>query len=214
MSVSVQIPYSQVHAHGNILFAARSGQLHTYSLTNGKLISIWKHPDVAKVAEAVKLVAEEKEVALATGAGEDDDVLEDDKAEPPAKRQKMLSEEESSVSITTELPPTEAVDEEASSKGQRGKGEEKGTRHRQRVEGRAKVPDRPLITHLAGTPDKKHVVAVTGHDKAVWVFEHDGQGHFKELSSRSVVFGNTGKVNPTNVPQGHAQAAELDCRRA
>jgi len=196
MSVSVQIPYSQVHALGNILLAARSGQLHTYSLADGKLISTWKHPDVEKVAEAVNRFAEEKEVALATGAGEDAPMADDDKDEPPAKRQKMLSEEESSVSITTDMPPADVVDGESSSKSQKAKGKDKASRSRVRVEGRAKVPDRPLITHLTSTPDKKHVIAVTGHDKALWVFEHDGQGNLKELSSRimpkrpsSIVFG-------------------------
>ncbi|KAI0482818.1 hypothetical protein GGR56DRAFT_685847 [Xylariaceae sp. FL0804] len=42
----------------------------------------------------------------------------------------------------------------------------------------------PFVTILTATEDGKHLVAVTGQDKAVWVFEHDGRGILKELSQR------------------------------
>ncbi len=32
------------------------------------------------------------------------------------------------------------------------------------------------------------VVAVTAHDKTIWVFEHDGAGNLKQLSERCVSY--------------------------
>ncbi|KAJ3472512.1 hypothetical protein NLG97_g10928 [Lecanicillium saksenae] len=46
------------------------------------------------------------------------------------------------------------------------------------------VPDRPVIIQLATSPTGNYVVAVSGNDKAVWVFSHDGEGHLTELSKR------------------------------
>ncbi|KAL1899651.1 tRNA (guanine-N(7)-)-methyltransferase non-catalytic subunit trm82 [Ceratocystis pirilliformis] len=46
--------------------------------------------------------------------------------------------------------------------------------------------DKPIITLLSVTSDGKHVVAVSGHDKAIWVFEHDGRGKLMQSSKRTM----------------------------
>ncbi|KAK4447573.1 hypothetical protein QBC34DRAFT_409783, partial [Podospora aff. communis PSN243] len=46
--------------------------------------------------------------------------------------------------------------------------------------------ERPFIHGLTATTDHRHVVAITGSDKTIWVFEHDGQGNLKELSHRTM----------------------------
>jgi tRNA (guanine-N(7)-)-methyltransferase subunit TRM82 len=46
--------------------------------------------------------------------------------------------------------------------------------------------ERPFIQGLYATTDGRHLVAITGSDKTIWVFEHDGAGNLKQLSQRQV----------------------------
>lgn len=55
--------------------------------------------------------------------------------------------------------------------------------------GRSKPSDfsgqeKPYVNLLKATPSGSHLIAVTGMDKNVWVFEHDGKGQLKQLSQR------------------------------
>lgn len=52
----------------------------------------------------------------------------------------------------------------------------------------AATPDIPMVQCLSVTMDGKHVVAATGSDKTIWVFEHDGSGRLTLLSQRYVFF--------------------------
>ncbi|KAI1118745.1 hypothetical protein F5Y14DRAFT_397516 [Nemania sp. NC0429] len=45
-------------------------------------------------------------------------------------------------------------------------------------------PEIPFVILLAATEDGSHVVAVTGQDKTLWVFKHDGKGSLEEMSRR------------------------------
>lgn len=179
----MKIPYNKVYVRGQILFAARGGAIHTFNLTDGSHISSWKHPDVDKVADSIKAINEAKaEAALAAEADTPATEIEG----PPAKRQKLGGEDESAP-VTAEAEPTAQdvkprpghIDGRGKKgKGKAGKDVESGkTRF-------ARVPDRPVITHLTSTPDGSHLLAVTGHDKVVWVFTHDGNGQIEQLSRR------------------------------
>ncbi|RFU79125.1 trna methyltransferase [Trichoderma arundinaceum] len=185
----MKIPYNKVLVQGQILFAARGGAIHTFSLTDGSYISSWKHPDVDKVADSIKAINEAKaEAALVVEA--DTPATESDG--PPAKRQKLDGESESpSVSLEAETStPMTAQDDMTRSghfDGRGKKGKNKAGKDIDSGKPRfARVPDRPVITHLTSTPDGSHVLAVTGHDKVVWVFEHDGNGQLKQLSRRTM----------------------------
>ncbi|KAL1841299.1 hypothetical protein VTJ49DRAFT_7244 [Mycothermus thermophilus] len=46
--------------------------------------------------------------------------------------------------------------------------------------------ERPFLQGLYATTDGRYLVAITGCDKTIWVFEHDGAGHLKELSRRAM----------------------------
>ncbi|KAL7901380.1 hypothetical protein HDV63DRAFT_413827 [Trichoderma sp. SZMC 28014] len=181
----MKIPYNKVYVRGQILFAARGGAIHTFNLTDGSHISSWKHPDVDKVADSIKAINEAKaEAALAAEADTPATEIEG----PPAKRQKLGGEDESAP-VTAEAEPTAQdvkprpghIDGRGKKgKGKAGKDVESGkTRF-------ARVPDRPVITHLTSTPDGSHLLAVTGHDKVVWVFTHDGNGQIEQLSRRTM----------------------------
>ncbi|KAL2017489.1 hypothetical protein VTK56DRAFT_2031 [Thermocarpiscus australiensis] len=46
--------------------------------------------------------------------------------------------------------------------------------------------ERPFIQGLYATTDGRHLLAITGSDKTIWVFEHDGAGNLKQLSQRAM----------------------------
>ncbi|KAI1322216.1 hypothetical protein F5Y16DRAFT_51500 [Xylariaceae sp. FL0255] len=87
---------------------------------------------------------------------------------PPSKRRKVVSEIASDAE-----GGQEAAVEPTGKKGSK----------KERKQGPAKTEE-PLIVLLKATTDGCHVVAVTGLDKSLWVFEHDGRGSLKELSRR------------------------------
>jgi tRNA (guanine-N(7)-)-methyltransferase subunit TRM82 len=179
----MKIPYNAIHASGNIFFAARGGKIHTFNL-DGTHISTWKHPDVEKVAAAEKAKAEEAEKPV----GEDTEMVEaGDLEEPPAKRQKV-SEDETKGNGNDETSETVAA-EKSNAEKKGGKGGKK-SKNRQKNDQTKKesllprVPDRPVITHMTSTSDGRHLLAISGHDKNIWVFEHDRKGQLTQLSQR------------------------------
>lgn len=46
--------------------------------------------------------------------------------------------------------------------------------------------EQPFVQSITTTIDGRYVVAATGSDKTIWVFEHDGAGGLKQLSSRTM----------------------------
>lgn len=216
----MRIPYNRVHVRGDILFAARAAQIHTFRVSDGSYISAWKHPDVVeKEAAAV--------VAGGDGAGEEemnsmdvdeqgkgkagdhnmDDDDDDDGSGPPAKRQRTTAAgtegAESAEVVSGEEaqgggPSAEGAEEKdatattAKRRGKKAKNRNKAAARdgaaapEQKHSNRARVPDRPVVTHLASTASGGHVVAVTGHDKTLWVLAHDGAGGLAQLSRRAM----------------------------
>ncbi|KAJ4236016.1 tRNA (guanine-N(7)-)-methyltransferase non-catalytic subunit trm82 [Fusarium solani] len=178
----MKIPYNVVHVSGSVLFAARGGKIHSFNLDDGAHLSTWKHPDVDKVDAAVKAISDEassekpvsQEPVTAEGEGGD---------EPPAKRQKVEEPKDEAVKETEQ---TEDPDKQASGKKKGGKKSKNRNQPRNKEHNISRVPDRPVITHLTSTSDGSHVLAITGHDKAIWVFENDGKGNLTQLSKRTM----------------------------
>ncbi|KAL6356465.1 hypothetical protein LRP88_10061 [Fusarium phalaenopsidis] len=178
----MKIPYNVVHLSGSVLFAARGGKIHSFSLDDGAHLSTWKHPDVDKIDAAVKAISDEassekpvdQEPVAAEGEADD---------EPPAKRQKVEEPKDEAVKETEQ---TEDPDKQASGKKKGGKKSKNRNQPRNKEHNISRVPDRPVITHLTSTSDGSHVLAITGHDKAIWVFENDGKGNLTQLSKRTM----------------------------
>ncbi|KAF5658754.1 tRNA-methyltransferase [Fusarium heterosporum] len=184
----MKIPYNVVHVSGNILFAARGGKIHSFSLQDGSHLSTWKHPDVDKVDDAVKAISGEVSSEkpegqdLAVAEGEDDDG-------PPAKRQRTEEPKDEATPANPNTQEETKNAEETKPEGKkRGGKKSKDRRNQQKTKDHnfSRVPDRPVITHLISSPDNAHVLAISGHDKAVWVFENDGMGALKQLSKRAL----------------------------
>ncbi|PHH60415.1 hypothetical protein CDD81_1693 [Ophiocordyceps australis] len=173
----MKIPYNRLHTCGDILFAARAGKIHSFSLDGGKHRSTWQHPD-----------------AISRQEPEPDTGLTADQDEKrPAKRQRLQdANDTSSARHEARDEPSESVKPEpqgqgaASSTPKRPKPRGKGVVPDAATGSVARVPDRPVVSQLAASIDGRHVVAVSGHDKAIWVFEHDGQGTLALASKRTM----------------------------
>lgn len=155
----MKFPYSQVHVHDGIAFAARSGRIESFNLHSGGHLSTWVHPDTQSFVDSIKSFHTENTDDAST-------------TEPPSKRQKTLEDNEGagSASRTEERAQDEVKVEGPGKKAQK--------------QPRPRKADRPVIIQITGTTDGKHIVAVSGHDKAIWVFEHAGTGQLRQLSKR------------------------------
>ncbi|KAG6158665.1 hypothetical protein E4U37_005354 [Claviceps purpurea] len=188
------IPFNRVQTTRNILFATRGGKIHSFNLSDTKHLSTWYHPDVEKFANASqpqqkdsKPRNDDNTATVAVAASEADA----EASEPPAKRQKTAEREDTANaalnSSTAEKGKVERAEEKngANQQGKRkGKKQSKGPSHGDNSRMGKVVVDRPVITLMTCTSDGSHLVAVSGHDKAIWVFEHNGEGVLTQLSQR------------------------------
>lgn len=158
----MKLPYNCLHARGNVIFASRGGRIHSFKADDKTHLSTWTHPDVKATAAAVKAAKIESEQPVAAQAEDDD--------QPPVKRQRTSDAQDAPASSDTQA--------------QTGAGNAKENKKADNKGRMGRVPDRPVVIQLTSTEDGKHVVAVTGHDKTVWVFAHDANGKLEELSRR------------------------------
>jgi tRNA (guanine-N(7)-)-methyltransferase subunit TRM82 len=180
----MKIPYSHVHIKNDIIFAARGAAIHSFSLTSHAHLSTWKHPDAETQAPGQIFTPDvPAEVEGAGSQGDVDMQAAPDASEPPLKRQRLSADE--GDTNTADDGADQTVDKDQS-KASRKKG--KKAKDRARGEGIShRAPqalDKALVALITTTDDGKHVVAVSGHDKTLWVLEHDGQGVLRQLSQR------------------------------
>ncbi|WDK14204.1 WD repeat domain-containing protein [Colletotrichum graminicola] len=194
----MKVPYNCLEPSGNVLFAARGGKIHSFSLEDGSYLSTWKHPDVEKVnAAAASAAASKVEIEVSSGVPTSPSPVHDEDG-PPAKRQRVESTEEKAGEDGEETKDDDAMvlDSEPAKPEQQKRDRRKGNNQvrrgqrdgQQQQNNRggafARVPDYPVITIMTTTSDGSHLLAISGHDKSLWVFEHDGKGNLKKLSQR------------------------------
>ncbi|EFQ26363.1 WD repeat domain-containing protein [Colletotrichum graminicola M1.001] len=196
----MKVPYNCLEPSGNVLFAARGGKIHSFSLEDGSYLSTWKHPDVEKVnAAAASAAASKVEIEVSSGVPTSPSPVHDEDG-PPAKRQRVESTEEKAGEDGEETKDDDAMvlDSEPAKPEQQKRDRRKGNNQvrrgqrdgQQQQNNRggafARVPDYPVITIMTTTSDGSHLLAISGHDKSLWVFEHDGKGNLKKLSQRQM----------------------------
>ncbi|KAK1730710.1 hypothetical protein CaCOL14_002808 [Colletotrichum acutatum] len=195
----MKVPYNCLEPAGNVVFAARGGKIHSFSLEDGAHISTWKHPDVEKAAAAAASAAAAKvEIEVSSGAPTPSTPANEEDG-PPAKRQRVdRGEEGKAEEAQEEAKDADAmvVDSEPQKAENQKRDRRKGTKNMRRNnrDGQqnnrgtafARVPDYPVITIMTTTSNGSHLLAISGHDKSLWVFEHDGRGNLKELSQRQM----------------------------
>ncbi|KAI1874528.1 hypothetical protein JX265_004736 [Neoarthrinium moseri] len=170
----MSLPYQCVTALGQtgIICAARGTVLFTFG-ADGSLLSSWEHPATQRKTSSVEGAAEE----AAGKAGE-----ESGASSPPPKKRKVDAEGgvEAAGTAPTEESATSTADD-AKSNGRRNRSQKAKPKHPQ-----YNVQEQPYVNLLKATANGGYLVAITGTDKTIWVFEHDGKGQLKELSQRSM----------------------------
>jgi tRNA (guanine-N(7)-)-methyltransferase subunit TRM82 len=181
----MKTPFSRLHVCGGILFAARGGNIHSFNLDDGSYLSTWKHPDVDKVAavtaEALKLAEASNSDYIATP----NSVVEIDSSDaqqPPAKRLKVEQPKNGETNVAAD--DSMQMDEEDGAEAEQENGKKKKKPKSQNRILAIKLQDRPLISLLTSSPDESHIIAVSGHDKSIFVLENCGQGVLNLLSQR------------------------------
>lgn len=152
-------PYQCVHIVGGQYVIAASGpQLHSFNLADGSKISSWTCPVSQAQAEASKAVnagsTQEKKK-------EESNPESEQQSDHPSKKRKLTS--------STHGTETENAESEGTGAKQQGLP--------------VNATARPNVIYLTSSTDGTHVVAVTGEDKAVRVFEHE-HGNLKQISQR------------------------------
>ncbi|EXF81528.1 WD repeat domain-containing protein [Colletotrichum fioriniae PJ7] len=195
----MKVPYNCLEPAGNVVFAARGGKIHSFSLEDGAHISTWKHPDVEKAAAAAASAAAAKvEIEVSSGVPTPSTPANEEDG-PPAKRRRVDSGEEGKAEEAQEEAndaDAMVVDSEPQKAENQKRDRRKGTKNMRRNnrDGQqnnrgtafARVPDYPVITIMTTTNNGSHLLAISGHDKSLWVFEHDGKGNLKELGQRQM----------------------------
>ncbi|PKS12027.1 hypothetical protein jhhlp_001323 [Lomentospora prolificans] len=169
----MKIPYSCLATHAELLFASRGGQIQVFNLEGGAPLSTWNHPDAEKEAFATQ---------KSHNNAEEQPLLEPDD-EPPQKKQRLEEDtDENEDDAPAQVMAGERVDEQA----EIAKEEAKKKHARINRDPISKRPDVHIIVLLSVSQDGKYVAAVSGHDKVLWVFEHDGKGSLRESSRRAM----------------------------
>ncbi|KAH6646422.1 hypothetical protein BKA67DRAFT_102996 [Truncatella angustata] len=171
----MHLPYQCVAALGQsgIVAAARGTSIFTFG-ADGSVLSSWEHPATQHQATAAD---------NATENGADGAVKADQgETSSPTKRRKI--ETEAGVQAVTADTQEGKVSAEGDAKGSDQIKAKKGRRSTKPSD--YKGQEQPHVIMLRATQEGSHLIAVTGTDKAIWVFQHDGQGQLKELSQRSM----------------------------
>ncbi|KAI1345153.1 hypothetical protein F5Y15DRAFT_364988 [Xylariaceae sp. FL0016] len=152
---------------GTLLCAAKGPSIVTFDIATGpQTLTSWSHPSL-KLVDTCDARIQSEENGDATAQGN---------AQPPSKKRKV--EAEAAVGTAPQTADQSDVPaSEAPADGQKPK--------KQKQKAPPKV-DVPFVILLAATESGSHIVAVTGQDKTLWVFEHDGKGALEELSQRTM----------------------------
>lgn len=179
-SSAVQYPYHCIEVHDSILFAARGSNIHSFGLNSGGGIhlSTWTYPNPkpssspASEKQASRLIDSPVPEAVET---------------PPAKRRKVDESKCDGGGQMVEIKDVSYARRQQGGRIASPNAGDSGTTKKQKPKPKhpsPNLPDMPVISHLTITPSGSHLVAVTSHDKAIWVLKHDGSGGLKELSRR------------------------------
>ncbi|KAI0008539.1 hypothetical protein F4779DRAFT_618524 [Xylariaceae sp. FL0662B] len=165
------LPYQCLSILGRTsrLCAAKGPSIHTFDLdAEPPFLSSWTHP----------LTTQPENGKVLEGAGKGEKSHEQMTDQPPIKRRKLDSEGEPNA----EADQAGQRDDETAEGASNGKGQKKPQKKPKHA---SRAPSElPFVILLTATEDGSYVVAVTGQDKTLWVFEHDGEGVLKELSQR------------------------------
>ncbi|KAI8632059.1 hypothetical protein F5Y19DRAFT_384099 [Xylariaceae sp. FL1651] len=154
---------------GTLFCAAKGTSIQTFDLSaDPQALFSWSHPSSKEDENANRLTET---------THEDVKNVEETDNQPPSKRRKLASD-------TGDATQNEEAEGGQGTPDTPANGEKKQKKNR--AKGAPPKTEAPFVVLLTATDDGSHVVAVTGQDKTLWVFEHDGKGALKELSQRAM----------------------------
>ncbi|KAF3056541.1 tRNA (guanine-N(7)-)-methyltransferase non-catalytic subunit trm82 [Daldinia childiae] len=163
----MNLPYQYLSRLGqsSILCAAKGASIHTFDLEAGNsFLSSWTHP-LTKQASS----GEPQETSQ-----EGQELNEQESGQRPSKKRKLNEDKKPGAEEGTSQADTGAVETTANGNGKK----------KHKPDSRVQGPEIPFVALMTATEDGRYLVAVTGQDKTLWVFEHDGKGELKEISQR------------------------------
>jgi tRNA (guanine-N(7)-)-methyltransferase subunit TRM82 len=165
------LPYQSIKRCGKVLVAARGSSIDTFNLEVGSLLSALTVSSTQDPKTANSSSEKAQNTLQSQMLRSSEDVVL--QSSPPAKRRKLSAAEEDG-----------SAQESNQKNGSRK--EEKGSKKcNKRLDAVASGLETPAVILLAATGDGRHVIAVTGEDKSIRVFQHD-LGELEQLSQRSV----------------------------
>ena len=178
----MKIPYHGLLVCGDVLVAARGCNLHTFSIKDGSHLYTWTIPSLKKdeLSEATPGPENGSSDQTPVPCEEEAPAAEDGDSGPPSKRRKV----ERGEAVEQDEPDQEVGPEGGENVTVKTK---KRGRKKKKLHPLPLVPkptEQPMVQCLTATVDGKYIVAVTGLDKTIWVFGHDGAGNLKQLSRR------------------------------
>lgn len=187
------MPYQCMAKLGNVLLAARESSIDSLNISDGSLISTWTCPsppiatNLKKETLQPKLEAEKKPTRILEKS-ESSSVEITLHAEPPAKKRRITKDESEPSSKVEENGAGQNEGEKALPKTDAKKAAKEPKKKKDnRSEAVASGLGSPAVIALVVTKDGKHVVAVTGEDKSIRLFENiseNGTHSLKQLSQR------------------------------
>ncbi|KAK3498627.1 hypothetical protein B0T13DRAFT_417533 [Neurospora crassa] len=182
------LPYHVLKVCDGIVFAARGSNIHSFD-SNFNPISVWKYPVKRQETNGEKA---ESETPAPVVEAEESPAPEG----PPVKKRKV---EDGEVVAVTEENKEESKEDategqtetKTESQAQEVNRRSRRQKQKQKTEGgwaknNKAVLEKPFVQGMYLTTDGRHLVAITGSDKTIWVFEHDGAGNLKQLSQRAM----------------------------
>lgn len=154
------VPYHLLQASGSVIFAAQGVDILSFN-TSMEHLSTWKYP--VKATETPSEPAADAEASATVEAPPTPEG-------PPAKRRRTENDEKEAQAGDVATPNST-------------NGQKKGRFHNKSQPVNLSN-EKPFINCLLATANGSHVIAATGSDKTIWVFEHDGSGNLKQLSQR------------------------------
>ncbi|KAI0176295.1 hypothetical protein GGR52DRAFT_540317 [Hypoxylon sp. FL1284] len=157
----------------SIICAARRTSIHTFDLSAGPShLSSWTHP-------LTKLPGN----GTPQETLQDGDINDQEESEQPPSKKRRLDSDEKPDEGKADQDET-GIAETAENDGDGKKKTKKQKQKKPKSESYAQRTELPFVILLTATKDGSRLIAVTGQDKTLWVFEHDGNGVLKELSRR------------------------------
>jgi tRNA (guanine-N(7)-)-methyltransferase subunit TRM82 len=163
---TLQVPYQCLQRSGNILIAAAGSRIDLFSLEDGSPLSTWKCPPPQGSQNGTPAVREATPKVVPHKSDSSCVDVTVDASPPPAKKRKLSNSR---------------IDEPKSNSWQEKK------KKKPRSDAVASGLDAPAVILLAVTKADSHVIAVTGEDKCIRVFENVIEGgvhRLKQISAR------------------------------